>query len=102
MGRGRGYIPVPRVRVTRIGQRTCSPVLRRTDIEHALGDSFAAVIPNHYNLVREAIDRGVPLDEVKPGNKITLQIKKLIAPPAAAKSAAATPILQKLKLSLAR
>jgi pilus assembly protein CpaE len=80
-----------------------SPGLRRTDIEQALGDSFAAVIPNHYNLVREAIDRGVPLDEVKPGNKITLQIKKLIAPPAA-KSApgAATPIMQKLKLSLAR
>ena len=35
-------------------------------------------IPNDYNLVREAIDRGVPLDEVKPGNKITAQLKKLV------------------------
>ena len=37
-------------------------------------------MPNHYSLVREAIDRGVPLDEVKPGNKITAQLKKLILP----------------------
>jgi pilus assembly protein CpaE len=94
----------PKVIINRFDQRMFSPGLRRNDIEQALGDSFAAVIPNHYNLVREAIDRGVPLDEVKPGNKITLQLKKLIAPPAAPKAAPAPaiPIMKKLKLSLAR
>jgi pilus assembly protein CpaE len=104
IGERLGENPKPKVIINRFEQRMFSPGLRRTDIEQALGDSFAAVIPNHYNLVREAIDRGVPLDEVKPGNKITLQIKKLVTPPAAAKSAptAAMPIMKKLKLSLAR
>ena len=37
-------------------------------------------IPNNYRLVREAIDRGVPLDEVKQGNNISTQLRKLIAP----------------------
>ena len=66
--------------VNRFEQRMFSSGLRNADIEQVLGDSFAACIPNHYALVREAIDRGVPLDEVKPGNKITLQLKKLIVP----------------------
>jgi pilus assembly protein CpaE len=92
----------PKVIVNRFEQRMFSPGLRRADIEQALGDSFAAVIPNHYNLVREAIDRGVPLDEVKSGNKISLQLKKLITPQPPAGSAKAAPLVEKLKLSLAR
>jgi pilus assembly protein CpaE len=54
--------------------------------------------------VREAIDRGVPLDEIKPGNKITLQLKKLILPPPSEKAAAPQPgrATKKLKLSWAR
>ena len=77
--------------------------LNRSDIEQALGVAFATTIPNDYALVREAIDRGVPLDTVKAGNKITLQLKKLIAPPAAkAASSPVAPLAQKLKLSLAR
>ena len=40
--------------------------------------AFAGCIPNDYAMVREAIDRGVPLDEVRPGNKITAQLKKLV------------------------
>lgn len=94
----------PKVIVNRFEHRMFSSGLRRSDIEQALGESFVACIPNHYNLVREAIDRGVPLDSVKAGNKITLQLKKLIAPPTAAKPAApaAEPLTKKLKLSLAR
>ncbi len=104
IGERLGDEPQPKVIINRFEQRMFSPGLRRSDIEQALGDSFAAVIPNHYNLVREAIDRGVPLDSVKPGNKITLQLKKLVAPPAAAKPvpAQATPVTKKFKLSLAR
>ena len=62
--------------------------LQQADIEQALGDAFAGAIPNNYRLVREAIDRGVPLDEVKPGNKITAQLKKLMLPQDAAKPTA--------------
>jgi pilus assembly protein CpaE len=70
--------PNPQVIVNRFTQRMFSSGLRRSDLEHALGSSFASCIPNDYAMVREAIDRGVPLDEVKPGNKITAQIKKLV------------------------
>lgn len=78
----------PRVIINRFEQRLLGTGLRRSDVEQTLGDDFAAAIPNDYRLVREAIDRGVPLEEVKAGNKITLQLKKLIAPPAAEKSIA--------------
>jgi pilus assembly protein CpaE len=97
--------PQPKVLINRFEQQVFSSGLRRSDIEQALGESFLASIPNHYQLVREAIDRGVPLDAVKPGNKITTQLKKLIAPTAAPKQqveAALAPLMQRLKLSLAR
>jgi pilus assembly protein CpaE len=95
--------PKPQVVINRFEQRLFAHGLRRADIEQAIGDSFRATIPNNYALVREAIDRGVPLDEIKPGNKITTELKKLILPQADGKSAkepAATG--KKYKLSLAR
>ena len=69
--------------VNRFEQHLFGPGLRRGDIEAALGDAFAGVIPNNYRLVREAIDRGIPLDEVKSGNSVTQSLKKVLAPPAA-------------------
>jgi pilus assembly protein CpaE len=95
--------PHPEVVINRFEQRMFGSGLRKADIEQVLGQSFAASIPNHYALVREAIDRGVPLDEVKPGNKITTQLRKLILPQPAAKPAAAPAGPgKKLRLSWAR
>jgi pilus assembly protein CpaE len=88
--------------VNRFEQKMFSSGLRKNDIEQVLGDAFAACIPNHYGLVREAIDRGVPLDEIKPGNKITLQLKKLMLPQTAAKTAEAAQPARKFKLGWAR
>ena len=68
----------PQVIINRFEQRLFSPGLRRADIERAIGGSIAGYVPNNYGLVREAIDRGMPLDAVKPGNKITSQLRKLI------------------------
>jgi pilus assembly protein CpaE len=68
----------PQVIVNRFEQRMFGPGLRRSDVEQAFGADLATTIPNYYRLVREAIDRGVPLDEVQPGNKITQELKKLI------------------------
>jgi pilus assembly protein CpaE len=95
--------PTPQVIINRFEQKLFSTGLRRADIEQALGGDFAATVPNHYSLVREAIDRGVPLDEIKPGNKITTQLKKLVCPQPGGK-AAKQPADdgKKLKLSLAR
>ncbi len=78
----------PQVIINRFEQRLFSSGLKRSDIRQALGEDFVAAIPNNYRIVREAIDRGVPLDEVKPGNKITVELKKLILPSAGTKSAA--------------
>lgn len=96
--------PQPQVIVNRFEQKMFSSGLRKTDIEQVLGNSFAACIPNHYGLVREAIDRGIPLDEVKPGNKITLQLKKLVLPQPAAKGAPSQEagLTKKVKLAFAR
>ena len=54
--------------------------------------------------MREAIDRGVPLNEVKPGNKITAELKKLIQPRTAARPDASqsTSLMQKMSLSWAK
>jgi pilus assembly protein CpaE len=91
----------PHVIINRFEQPLFGAGLRKSDIEQALGQDFAAAIPNNYRLVREAIDRGVPLDEVKPGNKITTQLKKLIAPQPEKSAAQAAP-QRKLALSWAR
>ena len=94
-----GEGPKPQVIVNRFQQRMFAAGLRRSDLDATLGDAFAAVIPNDYALVREAIDRGVPLDEVKPGNKITAQLKKVVldGTPAAAEGKPA--LFKKFKLA---
>jgi pilus assembly protein CpaE len=99
-----GEGPKPQVIVNRFEQKMFSSGLRKADIEQVLGDAFAACIPNHYGLVREAIDRGVPLEEIKPGNKITLQLKKLVLPQPVAKAAGAEGrgAAKRFKLSWAR
>jgi pilus assembly protein CpaE len=96
--------PKPQVIVNRFEQRLFSSGLRRADIQQVLGESFATCIPNQYALVREAIDRGVPIDEVKPGNKITAQLKRLVLPTAAQKTPARPDAEadKKFKLSWAR
>ena len=95
--------PQPQVIINRYVQKLFSSGLRLTDIKQAIGDALVACVPNDYSLVREAIDRGVPLEEVKPGNKITTQLKKLILPQASGKAAEeAVGAGKKLKLSWAR
>ncbi len=92
--------PKPQVIVNRFHAKMFSAGLRLGDLRQVLGDAFTATIPNDYALVREAIDRGVPLDEVKPGNKITAEIKRLVLGAAAAdKQAGAKPLMHKLRLA---
>jgi pilus assembly protein CpaE len=95
--------PNPQVIVNRFTQKVFDSGLRRGDLAHTLGDAFLGAIHNDYALVREAIDRGVPLDEVKPGNKITVELKKLVLDPAVTKTSAdgaAIPLMKKLRLSV--
>ncbi|MGA8080205.1 MAG: response regulator receiver protein, partial [Xanthobacteraceae bacterium] len=95
--------PQPQVIINRFVAKMFSAGLRRNDIRAAIGDAFVACVPNDYGLVREAIDRGVPLEEVRKGNKITAQLKKIVLPQAAGKPAKdAADSGKKLKLSWAR
>ena len=93
--------PKPEVIVNRFEQRLFGPGLRRADIEQALGDTLAVTVPNNFRLVSEAIDRGVPLDEVKAGNNVSAAVKKLLTPPPA-KAAAKAGALTAGKLAFAR
>ena len=99
-----GEEPKPQVIVNRFEQRLFATSLTRTDIEQALGDDFVAAVPNHYRIVREAIDRGIPLEEVKPGNKITAELKKIILPQTGMKAVApqGASLVKKLSPFLAR
>ena len=94
--------PKPEVIVNRFEQRMFDSGLKKADIEQALGADFAGTIPNNYRLVREAIDRGVPIDEVKAGNNISVQLKKLIVPQVAKTTAPVSGLVSKLGLSLAK
>ncbi len=76
----------PMVIVNRFEQRLFAPGLRRADIQQALGNAFLGAIPNNYRLVREAIDRGIPLDEVQAGNNVSAELKKLMLPQRAGKA----------------
>jgi pilus assembly protein CpaE len=70
--------PHPQVIVNRFEQRMFASGLRRGDIKQALGHAFAGTLPNNYALVREAIDRGIPLEEVKKGNNVVTELKKIV------------------------
>ncbi len=78
--------PQPRVIVNRFEQQWFGSGLRRIDIVQALGDVFGGTVPNRYRLVREAIDRGVPLEEVQPRNHVSVALKKLLFPASEAKA----------------
>jgi pilus assembly protein CpaE len=68
----------PRVIVNRFEQKMFGSGLKRTDLEAALKDSFAGTVSNNYRLVREAIDRGVPLDAVERGSNVAGDLRKVI------------------------
>jgi pilus assembly protein CpaE len=97
-----GDSPRPQVLINRFEQRMFGAGLRRSDIMQALGDDFAGFVSNDYRLVREAIDRGVPLQEINAGNKITAQVKKLMIPQAEKLAEAGKTPARKLSLLWAR
>jgi pilus assembly protein CpaE len=68
----------PRVIVNRFEQRMFGAGLKRTDLEAALKESFAGTVSNNYKLVREAIDRGVPLDAVEKGSNVAQDLRKVV------------------------
>jgi pilus assembly protein CpaE len=53
--------------------------VRRKDAEELLGERLAGCVAEDYRLVREAIDRGVPLYEVAKGNRIDKDLEAILS-----------------------
>src|SRR5918912_1417470 len=68
----------PRVLVNRFEQQLFGTGLRRADIERALDGFFEGTVTNNYKIVREAIDRGTTLDQIKAGNSVSIDLKKIV------------------------
>lgn len=52
--------------------------LSQEDATRAMNGHIAGYVRNDYGLVREAIDRGVPLKEVKHGNNVSHDVREII------------------------
>lgn len=52
--------------------------VRQKDAEDVLGGRIAGFVAQDYPLVREAIDRGLPLSEVKKGNRIEKDLETIL------------------------
>lgn len=70
----------PQVIVNRYDQRRFDSGVKQSDVDEILGDHFAGSIANNYKLVREAVDRGVPLQEVDPDANVIMDLKKILLP----------------------
>ena len=88
-----GQGPQPKVIVNRFERHFFAPGMRRADLMRALGESFAGTVPYNRRLVSEAIDRGVPLEEVQKRNNIAVATKKLILPRVTAKTKPSLPLI---------
>jgi len=54
--------------------------IKQADVQEILGEHFVGGIANNYRLVREAVDRGVPLHEIDPNANVINDLKKIILP----------------------
>jgi len=95
-----GQGPIPKVIVNRFKRHFFAPGMRRMDLMRALDDSFAGTVPNNRRLVSEAIDRGIPLEEVQKSNNIASAIRKLIFPRAGARTKSPLPLIDRGGLTL--
>ncbi|KQZ28653.1 response regulator receiver protein [Mesorhizobium sp. Root552] len=70
----------PNVIVNRFEQKMFDNGIKQADVQEILGEHFVGGISNNYRLVREAVDRGVPLHEIDPNANVIQDLKKIILP----------------------
>jgi pilus assembly protein CpaE len=70
----------PNVIVNRFEKKMFENGIRQADVEEVLGDHFVGGISNNYRLVREAVDRGVPLHSVDPNSNVVNDLKRIMLP----------------------
>lgn len=74
----------PGVIVNRFEQKVFDSGIKQADVEELLGEFFVGGISNNYKLVREAVDRGVPLHAVDPNANVVRDLRRIVVPEAAA------------------
>lgn len=70
----------PNVIVNRFEQKKFESGIKQADVEAILGEHFVGGISNNYRLVREAVDRGVPLQTIDPDANVITDLKRIILP----------------------
>lgn len=70
----------PNVIVNRFEQRLFESGIKRADVQALLGEHFVGGISNNYKLVREAVDRGVPLHEIDPNANVVNDLRQIVLP----------------------
>lgn len=70
----------PHVIINRFEQKMFEDGIRQADVEDVLGERFAGGISNNYRLVREALDRGVPIGEIDPKANVIADLKRIVLP----------------------
>lgn len=70
----------PQVIVNRYDPKGMGNGVRQADIEEILGANFVGGVSNNYRLVREAVDRGVPLQAIDPRANVIADLKRIILP----------------------
>ncbi|MCO5083780.1 MAG: response regulator/pilus assembly protein [Rhizobiaceae bacterium] len=70
----------PNVIVNRFEQRMFENGIKQADVQAILGEHFVGGISNNYKLVREAVDRGVPLQQIDPRANVIADLRRIILP----------------------
>jgi pilus assembly protein CpaE len=70
----------PSVIVNRFEQKMFDNGVKQADVEQLLGAHFVGGISNNYRLVREAVDRGVPLHDIDANANVIADLKRIILP----------------------
>ncbi len=70
----------PSVIINRFEKRRQDGGIKPTDVEELLGDRFAGGISNNYRLVRDAVDRGVPLHEIDASANVLQDLRRIVLP----------------------
>lgn len=70
----------PSVIINRFEKKSFENGIRQADVEAVLGDHFVGGISNNYRLVREAVDRGVPLHTLDPNANVISDLRKIVLP----------------------
>jgi pilus assembly protein CpaE len=70
----------PAVIVNRFEQKAFDNGVKAADVEELLGEHFAGGISNNYRLVREAVDRGVPLHEIDADANVVRDLRRIVLP----------------------